>query len=149
MTSVLENEYIEPTRPYSQHELIDKRERLYSRLRLGKHKVHHQRTGYFYRVRVNGRKEREMIETNSNDVGNCSVSWKLSKTTGFLRDRALDLVENYCTRFEKEPEFLTYHLVYLEETFYNWLYEDQNHRRFEPRREKYQSSTKQEEYDNV
>jgi len=134
MTStILEKEYVEPTRPYSQKELSDRRQRLYRSLRLGKHIVRHQRSGFFYRVRANGRKEREMIETNSEDVGNCSVSWKLSKTPNYLKDRALDLVEHYTECFQNEPKILTYRLVDLEETFYRWLYEDNEQRRRAPR----------------
>ena len=129
MTSILEKEYDDPTRPYSQKELADRRERLYRNFRLGKHIVWHQRTGYFYRVRAGGRKEREMVETKSDDVGNCSVSWKLSKTPNYLKDRALDLVEQYTECFQEEPEILSYRLVDLEETFYRWLYEDQEQRR--------------------
>lgn len=133
MTSILESEYVEPTRPYSQKELVDRRERLYRNFRLGDHIARHQRSGYFYRVRVNGRKEREMIETERDDVGNCSVSWKLSKTPSHLRDRALDLVEHYSECFDREPTILTYRLMDLEERFYKWLYEDQQHRRRGPR----------------
>jgi hypothetical protein len=133
MTSILENEYVEPNRPYSQKELVDRRERLYRNFRLGDRIARHQRSGYFYRVRVNGRKEREMIETESDDVGNCSVSWKLSKTPNHLRDLALDLVENYSECFEREPSVLTYRLVEIEDRFYKWLYEDQEHRRRVPR----------------
>jgi hypothetical protein len=129
MSSILEKEYVEPKRPYSQKELVDKRERLYRNFRLGNHIVRHQRSGYFYRVRENGRKEREMIETNNEDVGNCSVSWKLSKTPNYLKDRAIDLVESFVECFENEPAILTYKLVHLEETFYRWLYEGQQSQR--------------------
>ena len=69
MTSILEAEYVEPTRPYSQKELMHRRERLYRKFRLGEYIARHQRSGYFYRVRVNRRKEREMIETKMDDVG--------------------------------------------------------------------------------
>ena len=139
MTSILEAEYVEPTRPYSQKELMHRRERLYRKYRLGEYIARHQRSGYFYRVRVNGRKEREMIETKMDDVGNCSVSWKLSKTPKYLKDIAIDLVEDYREYFAREPKILTYRLVELEERFYNWLYEDQHQHR---RRRKFQSFDK-------
>ena len=130
MTSILERDYVEPTRPYSQKELADRRQKLYRDFRLGKYTVRHQKSGYFYIVRANGRKEREMIETNCDDVGNCSVSWKLSKTPNYLKDRAMDLVDNYTEYFDTEPNILTYRLVNIEETFYKWLYEDQEQRRY-------------------
>ena len=132
-SSILESEYVDPTRPYSQNELIYNRERLYRSFRLSKTKAQHQRCNHFYLVRANGRKEREMIETESNDVGNCSVCWKLSKTPGYLKDRAVDLTEHYSQCFACEPAILTYRLVDLEETYYKWLYEDQQQRRRGPR----------------
>ena len=130
MTSVLEKEYTEPTRPYSQKELADRREKIYRNFRLGKHIVRHKKSGYFYRVRANGRKEREMLETNSDDVGNCSVTWKLGKTPRHLKDRAMDMVEHYTECFNNEPKILTHRLVDLEETFYRWLYEDQERHQY-------------------
>lgn len=128
-SSILESEYVEPTRPYSQHELMYNRERLYKNFRLSKNKAHHQRCNHFYLVRANGRKEREMIENECSDVGNCSVCWKISKTPPYLKDRALDLVHHYSNMFEDERPLLSYKLNDLEETFYKWLYEDQQYRR--------------------
>lgn len=126
MTSVLELGYVEPTRPYSQDELKHMRQKLYRKLRLGKMRAHHLRSGYFYLVKQNGRKEKEMKEQASSDVGNCSVSWKIGKTPARLRDRAHQMVQAYMDAFYDEPKYLTYSLVDLEIAFYTWLYEDFN-----------------------
>jgi len=128
MTSVLEKEYIEPARPYSRNELNFKREKLYKDLRLGKHTASHDRCRHHYRVRSNGRKEKELIETKNNDVGNCSVCWTLSKTPGFLKDRASELIENYTNLFEQDIETIEYDTLDLETTFYKWLYLDNQDR---------------------
>lgn len=128
MTSVLEKEYIEPNRPYSRNELNFKREKLYKDLRLGKHTACHGRCRHHYRVRSNGRKEKEMIAMKSDDVGNCSVCWTLSKTPGFLKDRASELIENYTRVFEQDIETIEYDTLDLETTFYKWLYLDNQDR---------------------
>jgi hypothetical protein len=124
MTTVLETEYVEPTRPYSQDELIQARHELYRSLRLGNMKAHHRRCDHFYLAKQNGRKEKEMREQNSNDVGNCSVCWKIGKTHANLRERARNLVQAYCDEFYEEPKYLTYGAVDLENVYYQWLYED-------------------------
>ena len=125
MASILESEYVEPERPYSQNELKYNRERLYRSLRLGKIRAHHRRCDHFYFVRRNGRKEKEIEETGSADTGNCSVCWKLGKTPNRLRSEATGLVEQYSRAFYEEPEYTTYGRLDLETIFYRWLYEEQ------------------------
>ncbi len=124
MTTILESEYIGPSRPYSHDELKQSRQKLYRNMWLGKTMAHHGRCNHFYLVKQNGRKEKEMREQNSNDVGNCSVCWKIGKTHGNLRDRAIDLVHAYCDTFYEEPKCLSYGEVYLENVYYRWLYDD-------------------------
>jgi hypothetical protein len=74
-----------------------------------------------------------MIDTESDDVGNCSVCWKISKTQNFLKERAQELVHHYSENFETDPELMTYRLGDIETMYYNWLYEDQQYRRRPPR----------------
>ena len=126
MTSILESDYVEPERPYSQKELIQNRIHLYKRMRLSQTKAHHQRCDHFYLVKENGRKEKQMKEENSNDVGNCSVCWKISKTHRRLKDKAKNLVSSYCNAFYEEPKYLYYGNTDLEMVFYKWLYEESN-----------------------
>lgn len=142
MTSILESEYIEPTRPYSQNELGFNRDKLFRNLRLGRYKARHKRCNHFYLVRSNGRKEREIIETKNDDVGNCSVCWKLSKTPSYLREKAQGLIQQYTERFAFERPFLTYERNDLENVFYQWLYEDQHDRGYEYRRRSLPSMSK-------
>ena len=140
---ILEKEYEEPTRPYSQKELSFNRSRLFRQFRLGKNVVHHKKCQHFYIVRINGRKEREMLETKSLDVGNCSICWKLSKTPNHLFDKAYGIVEHYSERFRdynKPDEFLTYRKNDLENVFYRWLYEDQSDRSYDFRRKRHFAS---------
>lgn len=124
MTSVLESEYIEPTRPYSLDELKGLRKKLYHNLRLGKMRVYHRHCNHFYTPKINSRKEKEMIEQNCNDIGNCSVCWKLAKTQGYLRQKAKNMVRSYCNTFYEDP-VVTYNNIDLETIFYKWLYEEQ------------------------
>ena len=62
MTSVLESKFVEQTRPYSQDELNDMRNKLYRSLRLGETTARHNRCNHFYLVKQNGRKEKEINE---------------------------------------------------------------------------------------
>jgi len=124
MTSILETKYTEPLRPYSQDELSQKQQKLYQKLRLGKNFVRHKKCGHFYLVKKNGRKEKEIIEKNSCDVGNCSVCWKFGKTPAHLSDIAYSIVNEYNTVFYENPTYLTYAQVDLENIFYRWLNQD-------------------------
>jgi hypothetical protein len=119
--SILESDYIEPTRPYSQDELRDMRLHLYRQLKLGKEKAYHNKCRHVYITKENSKKEKE-IKDNSPDIGNCSVCWKVSKTHNSIRHKAYDLVKAYNSEFSSEPEHLTYNLIDLENIYYRWLY---------------------------
>jgi len=125
-TSVLEQDYVEPERPYSQKELQYTRDSIFRAMRIGNTRAHHKRCDHFYFVKQNGRKAKEIKEAGSQDVGNCSVCWKLNKTPRHLKKNAKGLIREYCSRFEQSPEYLTYEGVDLETTFYRWLYEETN-----------------------
>jgi hypothetical protein len=56
MTTILETEYVEQTRPYSLNELGYMREQLYKRIKLGKVRSIHEKCGHFYLVKKNGRR---------------------------------------------------------------------------------------------
>ena len=126
--SVLELEYVKQSRPYSQNELSYLRNNLYINLKLGKERTSHSKCEHFYYVKENSRKEKEILEKNKSDnIGNCSVCWKVNKTPENLRNKAEDLVEIYSYTFYKNPENYTYDLLDLETTFYKWLYFDNNY----------------------
>lgn len=121
--SVLEQEYVPPTRPYSQNELINTRNRVFRYLRIGNVRAQHRKCGHFYFVKENGRKENEIKEKQCEDVGNCSVCWKMGKTPRSLKNTAKGLVESYNNYFFKPREYLNYDTVDVETVFYKWLYE--------------------------
>jgi hypothetical protein len=125
-TSILEKEYIEPDRPYSQSELQYKRDKIFKNLRLGKVLANHKNCSHFYYVKKNGRKEREIKEAKSSDVGNCSVCWKFNKTPRHLKNLARDLTDSHMKMFYESPKYMTYDDVDLETVFYRWLYEEVN-----------------------
>ena len=123
MTSILDSDYIEQTRPYSQNEFSDMRYRLYNEFRLGKTRASHSKCKHFYLVKKNGKKEKE-IQNNSENIGNCSVCWKIAKTTKDYKSKAHDLVNAYCFDFYEEPECINYALFDIENMFYRWLYSE-------------------------
>lgn len=124
--SVLELEYVEPTRPYSQKELGVMRNNLYRGMRIGKTRAEHKRCGHFYLVKNNGRKEKEILKNNHPDTGNCSVCWKISRTPGNLKKTCKNLVDSYQQEFYEDKKVLLYDTVDLEKAFYTWLYEEFN-----------------------
>jgi hypothetical protein len=125
--SILETEYVPPKRPYSQNELKFLRENLYKSMNIGNIKTSHTKCYHFYFVKKNSRKEKEIKETNNNEnIGNCSVCWKINKTPRNLRDRAYDLVDSYCRTFYDENYNYNYDLLDLETIFYKWLYFEGN-----------------------
>ena len=121
-TSILDQEYNESTRPYSQNELQFNREKLFSKFRIGKVRAYHK-CNHFYFVKENGRKEKEILEYKNEDCGNCSVCWKLNKTPRHLKTKAKSLIDAYCDRFYNLPTFLSYDDSNVEIIFYKWLYE--------------------------
>lgn len=122
MTSILETNYIEPTRPYSQNELQYNREKLHKKFRLGKVVAEHK-CGHCYKVKEGGLKEKNILEQNNNDQGGCSVCWKYSKLPNELYFRAMDLVTEFNNKFvNAEPIKLTYNTLDIETVYYTWLY---------------------------
>ena len=122
MTSVLESDYIKPTRPYSSNELSDMRNNFFKKINLSNVIASHKNCKHFYYVKENGRKEKELNENNN--VGNCSCCWKLSKTPNDLFQKAEELVNIYSTKFKEYPSTLNYDLLDVEICFYKWLYVD-------------------------
>lgn len=125
-TSILDQEYIEPDRPYSQKELQHNRNKLFRVLRVGSIRAHHKKCDHFYLVKNNGRKEKEIKEAESGDIGNCSVCWKFNKTPRHLKTKARGLIDSYGKRCFNKPTYLSYDDVDVETVFYKWLYEENN-----------------------
>ena len=125
-TYIIDQEYKEPYRPYSQKELLYNRDRVFSSLRVGNIKAHHIKCDHFYNVKERGRKEKEIKETNNKDVGNCSVCWKLNKTPQNMRNETLDIIDQYCSVFYNQPKYLSFETNNIQIKFYKWLYEELN-----------------------
>ena len=135
--SILETDYIEPTRPYSLKELDHLRNIMFNSLRLSKHKIYHTKCQHSYYIKKNSRKEKEIMgnkedKINLTNVGNCSVCWKLYKTQEYLKQKAYDMIYYYKKNFTEEPEKINYTLLDLETVFYKWLYiENTNNEKME------------------
>ena len=121
-TEVLKRGCTGPDRPYSQDELEYTRTSMLKSLRLGTSTVYHQKCQHFYKVKKNSKKEKEMVELNCNDVGNCSVCWKISKAPNSLKDAARELVETFSNECYNPPAYLSHFSVEVEKSYYNWLY---------------------------
>jgi hypothetical protein len=122
MENILRKEFPPADRPYSQNELIDMRDRILGRLKVGNTMVYHQQTGYFYLAKSGGKKEIAVQSGEELDPAGCSVCWKLRKTPNNLREEARNMVEAYQVNFEKKPDKWNLGLINLEATFYKWLY---------------------------
>ena len=98
---------------------------LYKNINLGNNRICHTKCNHFYYVKKNSRKEKELKEKNRNEnIGNCSVCWKLSKTPKYLKDNANEMVRYYCKSFYDDNENYSYDLFDLENVFYRWLYQE-------------------------
>ena len=122
MKSVLEEEYVPQTRPYSQAELKYKREELYKSLRLSETFAYHKKCKHFYLVKTGGRKEKDILENKTNL--NCSVCWKLNKAPEHLKELAYNMTDEFTNQFSQQPTVLTYDLVDLETIYYKFIYRD-------------------------
>lgn len=124
--SVLMSEIEEETRPYSQLELKKNRMQLWGELNLSKVCVSHTRCGHAYYVKLNGKKYSQVKEEGSTeDVGSCSVCWKLRKTPRYMSNRVRSLVECYSDvlRYQQENDnYLGFKDAQIEKIFYIWLY---------------------------
>lgn len=115
--SILEIQFNPPKRPYSTNELNDMKERLYRNLKLNKSIFAHHDCGHFYLVRLNGKKEKDIISFNKH--GNCSVCWKLKNTKTDIIHLAQDVVHSFYDTFHNP---ISFELVDLHSVFYKWLY---------------------------
>ncbi len=117
---VLNGKYPPATRPYSQLELAEIRTTNLRRLSVGNQMACHD-CGHIYFAKENGKKE-ERIKNGEDDIGQCSVCWKLKRTPPELRGRAQDLVDEYQYHFSDKPAKWSHYIVHIEQTYYRWLY---------------------------
>jgi hypothetical protein len=123
--SIINREYLAPTRPYSQDELKENRENICRKLYLGNNLIKHTRCGHSYLVKKGGKKDKEFIETKNPDCGNCSVCWKIKNIKNKRqRNTAEDMADLYCKMWENhvEDETPSWHEKNdIFEVFYTWL----------------------------
>ncbi len=118
--SVLEKIMYVSDRPYSSKELQIMRKKLFRTLRLGNTIIFHRDCQHMYYAKINGRKEREILETNTVS-SHCSVCWKLNRTPKKLKQKARNLVDQYLGSGVDSYESLS--ILY---NFYIWLYYEFN-----------------------
>ena len=132
MPSILFDFYKPPDRPISQKELRCLNKKNFKNMNLSNFETYHNNTGFFYLVKKNGKKEKEMLKLKNNstmfkNIGSCSVTWKLKNTPKKYKERAENIVQEYCRIFKSKPlynhdSFLTHYEVELSRVFYVWLY---------------------------
>ena len=124
--SIINREYLPPTRPYSQDELKENRENICRKLYLGNNLIKHARCGHSYLVKKGGKKDKEFVETKNPDCGNCSVCWKIKNIKNKRQRNVVeDMADIYCKMWENhvEGETPSWHEKNdIFEVFYNWLY---------------------------
>lgn len=120
-TSILNKKHISTERPYSHKELNFLRKQFFYSLRIGKLLIEHQDCRHSYYARLNGKKEREAIESNMTNIGNCSVCWKLNRTPKSLKKQAKNLIDKYLYLFYSS-DLDVYEKLETEQDFYTWLY---------------------------
>lgn len=126
---ILQCEYSEPERPYSQQELEDSIGEIKKRLKLSDQKLKYTRNNYVYYAKKYGKKEKQCIENQQNgieypneNISGCSVEWQLRKTPDEYYNVAQDIIEAYMDYEHNPPEKLSYFNVEIFRMFYSWLY---------------------------
>ena len=128
--SILHSSYVESDRPISKNEIKDEIKKFMRDNKISEERVYHTKTKYNYYVKKFGKKEKEIIDKKNNgdenynvDIGNCSVTWKISKTPYELRNSAKSIVNEYmdCNNDENRHKVNHFKLE-LMKVFYTWLY---------------------------
>ena len=127
--SILETQYKEPSRPFSQKELKNRQFYNYKGHNLSNKGVVHSRCNHYYKVKRFGQKFREIEGELARDVGNCSVCWKIRRASNHQQDLANDITISFLESFYPYNDVvakkrLTFYDVELENVFYTWLYSE-------------------------
>lgn len=143
--SILNTQWDEPERPFSQKELEDLGQKLYTYIQLSKFFVKHTECGHVYRIKKNGVRFKELMngeggmsdtESEENDtetdeltkiftdVGNCSVCWKQHNSPRELSSTIDEFVRIYGEEIDKPTHRKSYYLYQVEKIFYTWLYKE-------------------------
>ncbi len=117
--SVLNTEWTPPDRPYSQNELKDMEMVFKRHLQLSDISVHHPECGHSYLIKKNGLRYKKILE-DPNDIGNCSMCWKLSRTPKGLKEKVWEFIELN----KPEDRRRTFFHFSVFKIFYTWLYDE-------------------------
>ncbi len=119
---LLLTKYKDIERPISQYELQQREKSNRFKLNLSNLYIQHAECKHTYLCKRFGKKYKELQESNeNNDIGNCSVCWKISHTEFILKQIARDLAaEYYHIVNNKLPK--THYEIELENFFHSWLY---------------------------
>lgn len=129
--SILNKEWqVRESRPFSPNELIDSRANFFSRNRISKYYVYHQRCCHIYYVKENSRKwdeiRQRMEQTGKEygvDIGSCFVCWKLRNIK--QKVKAKELIFMYNEAFDNvNSTSIRYWDLAIEKIFYTWLYRE-------------------------
>jgi hypothetical protein len=126
---ILDCEYSEPMRPFSQKELEEMIANLKETLKLSEHKLRYKQNNYVYYAKKYGKKEKKIIENKENgildynlDIFGCSIEWQLKKTPNKYKDIANDIIEAYMDFEHNPPKKLSYFNIEIFRMFYSWVY---------------------------
>jgi len=127
--SALDFIYTPLDRPISQKELTFLEKKILNNLKLSYYTVINTKNKWEYHVKRYGKKESEIMNNKNNkvenyneDVGNCSVAWKLSKTPKHLKKKAYQLVDEYMHQFVDNKGKKNHYKLEILKAFYTWLY---------------------------
>jgi hypothetical protein len=126
---ILDSEYKEPNRPYSQQELKEMIKNLKKKLKLSDFKLTYTQNNYVYYAKKYGKKEKQCLENKQNNIefpytniSGCSVEWQLRQTPDEYEHIAKDIVESYMDFELNTPKKITYFNIEIFRMFYTWLY---------------------------
>ena len=126
---ILDSEYSEPTRPYSQQELEEMIENVKKKLKLSDVKLEYTRNNYIYYTKKYGKKEKQCLENQKNgieypnrNISGCSIEWQLRQTPEEYYHIAEDIIDAYMDYEHNPPEKISYFNVEIFRMFYSWLY---------------------------
>jgi len=126
---ILDCEYTNPDRPYSQQELKEIIKNIKKKMKLSEQKLIYTKDNYTYHPKKYGKKEKQVLENKKNNIPNynenifgCSIEWQLRKTPREYQHVAEDIIEAYMDFEYNPPEKLSYFNVEIFRMFYSWLY---------------------------
>lgn len=137
--SILNKEWqVRESRPFSPNELMDSRTNFFTRNRISKYYVYHQRCCHIYYVKENSRKWNDIhqrLETTGKeygvDIGSCFVCWKLRNIKQKVKAKELIFMYNEAFDNVNSPSIRYWDLA-IEKIFYTWLYREKVESRKRP-----------------